>query len=146
MSQSQRKRARVGQVILFKRDARPYWYLKYPDGMREIQTGKHAGMAKRKYRVESTGQTELRRAMVLAQDLDLKLFKGTLGVCPGRITVPQLHAAFIEYQDKDTDNRYRHLRDLRGRIGLFAEWAARKGIRYRARTDEQTLATDVISE
>lgn len=128
MSQSQRKHARVGQVILFKRDESPYWYLKYPDGVREIQTGKHAGKAKRKYNVESTGQTELRRAMVLAQEIDLKLFKGTLGVCPGRITVPQLQTVFLEYQDKDTDNRYRHLRDLRGRTGLFAEWATRKGI------------------
>ena len=129
MPRTQRKHARVGQVILLRRPASPYWYVKYPVGIREIKSGKHAGKTKRRYHIESTGQTALRQAELMAQEIDLKLFRGKMGVCPGRITIPQLRSAFLEYQDKDTDNRYRHLRDLRGRTLVFEGWTTGKGLK-----------------
>jgi hypothetical protein len=128
MAKTSRSRARVGQVILFKRGGSPYWYLKYPIGIREIKHGKHAGKTKRKYNIKSTQQTALRQAELIAQEVDLQIFRGKMNVCSGRISVVALRSAFLEYQEKDTDNRFRHLRDLRGRTGTFESWASQKGI------------------
>ncbi len=128
MATIQRKCARVGQVILFRRLESPYWYIKYPMGIREIKSGKNAGKTKRKYRVESSGQTQLRQAQLIAQEIDLKLFRGNMGLSTGRISLTELRERFLEYQGQDTDNRYRHLRDLKALTHIFVNWATTKGI------------------
>ncbi len=138
MAKVNRKHDRVGQVILFKRRNSPYWYMKYPHGTREIQKGKHAGEIKRKYRVESTGQTQLRQAQVIAQEIDLQLFKDKMGVCSGRITLPELRGRFLDHHENDTDNRFRHKRDLRGRTRVFVEWAASKGVNLASQVTLET--------
>ncbi len=128
MAKARRDRHRVGRVILFKRSGSPYWQLKYPVGIRVIRKGRYAGKVKTKYHIESTGQTTLRQAETLANDVNAKLLRGQLGLCTGRITIEELRSTFLEYQRKDTDNRFRHLRDLQGRTGAFLEWSKVRGV------------------
>ena len=124
MPKSTTDRKRVGQVILFKRPNSPFWYVKYPVGKREIRSGKSAGQLKPDYRVRSTGETRLRQAELVAQSIDLDLFKGKVGACSGHFPLAQLRQDFLEYQEHDTDNRFRQ------RTKTFVKWASGKGLQY----------------
>ncbi len=126
---SKNNRVRVGQVILFKRAQSPFWQMKYSVGKRELKSGQAAGLLVSKYEVVSTKQTTLRKAQLMAQEVDLKLFRETMGVSSGHLVLADMYDMFLAFQEQDTNNRHWHIRHLRGRIGYFVTWANTKGLR-----------------